>query len=101
MNKFVFGLHQAVHPTYEMPASNCPSCQYKISAITGGDTKPQPGEPTLCWNCGAILRLDELLHVQILTTWEGITDPLRAALEAVSAKRRKEGRRKGKEVNEA
>ena len=76
--------------TYHL-GETCPSCRQTLGAVSSENgLPPEPGDPTLCWGCGAILCFDEGLHMKVLTSWEGISARLRARLEAISAKRRKE-----------
>ena len=51
------------------PANNCPACNYNIDAASGieEDIKPQNGDLSVCFNCGAFLIFNEDLTVSLLS----------------------------------
>jgi hypothetical protein len=43
---------------YRLPESRCPKCDYKLngaSIVSGEDVAPQPGDFSICLNCGQLL----------------------------------------------
>lgn len=73
-----------------LDAQKCPSCEKTLEVVTSLSKGPKPGDPTLCWYCGAILRFQAGLRLKVLTSWEGIADGVRANLESISEQRRRE-----------
>lgn len=63
---------------YDMPPSLCPECGYGTNAAGNmtGKGKPRPKDFSLCLSCGALLRLDQDLRLQ-LTSYEVARDDLR------------------------
>lgn len=52
-----------------MPPCLCPKCGIKLDMATGavGEAKPEPGDFSMCIECGALLRFDDTLHSRIAT----------------------------------
>jgi hypothetical protein len=48
-----------------VPATFCPHCNYELTAATphdGGPDKPRPGDWSVCFSCGGLLRFDGCLR---------------------------------------
>jgi hypothetical protein len=55
--------------TFDAVPSLCPVCSYFVNAATTvtGVTRPAPGDFTVCWGCGTVLRFDSRLRPVQLT----------------------------------
>lgn len=75
----------------KVPPSACPKCGDVHDAATASDLSdeaPEPGDFTICVNCGSINRFDDDLHVQFVDqeALDSLDDETRAAvLHAVRA----------------
>jgi hypothetical protein len=49
-----------------LPISFCPICFYKMDCASQylGEERPEPGDPSLCLNCGAILVFNEEMRLR-------------------------------------
>lgn len=58
--------------TTRTPESHCLICGYKLDAATGlgHDEGPRPGSITICFRCGAVMKLDDELKARAMTEKE-------------------------------
>lgn len=58
--------------TTRVPSNRCPVCKYQMDAATGvePETKPKPGDVSICWQCGAVLIFDTDLTSRLPTEQE-------------------------------
>lgn len=57
-------------PRQDITPSSCPSCGYHLDAAshtTDADTRPTPGDYSVCINCGELLRFTEAMTVERLS----------------------------------
>lgn len=68
-----------------LPMDQCPTCAYRFDAATSADDKPvspQPGDLSICLNCGEALVFGEDLRYTIATqeTITRLDNPTRSLL---------------------
>jgi hypothetical protein len=58
--------------TTSLPDSNCPACGYSCNAVSDvrQDAIPQPGDTSICLNCGQILTFDPEMLLRKATAAE-------------------------------
>ncbi len=57
------------HPSTHLPPDECPVCHGYLDAagpITNAKVQPKPGDYSLCINCGALLRFDPGMRLQVV-----------------------------------
>lgn len=58
----------------ELPPSACPDCGYQTDAATSAtkseESRPSPGDVSICMRCSAFLRFDDNMHLVALTSLE-------------------------------
>lgn len=54
-------------------ATECPCCGYKMDSVSGANTnsRPQPGDATVCIDCGAICKFDENMAMKLALDTSG------------------------------
>ena len=72
--------------------SHCPRCNYKLTGATiahGTDQKPEPGDTSVCLNCGQILTYEPDLSLRKATASEvrGLMDDAEAWATVEKAQR--------------
>jgi len=71
-----------------VPESRCPSC-FKLgdaaTEIRNQLVQPQPGDFSICWNCGALLRFDADLTTVLAADMSELTDEQRREVERAQA----------------
>jgi hypothetical protein len=60
-------------------ADCCPACRYVVDAamnMRDGTALPDPGDLSICLNCGALLQFDALLRLRLPDDLAGLLDGL-------------------------
>ena len=52
---------------HRVPASRCPCCGLLNDGASGGPTKPEPGDLTVCIGCAAMLQFGQTLELERLS----------------------------------
>lgn len=49
-------------------ATECPCCGHKMDSVSGANTnsRPSPGDATVCIECGAICKFDENMAMKLV-----------------------------------